>query len=132
MEHVSGRQPGAKSATTNDTFVGSVWRDPVLTAEGVNISTIIFQPGAHTFWHSHSNGQILFIDHGRGVVVTRAGEVRSLGAADVLYASPGEEHWHGALPHSYLGQTTVSMGSTDWLEAVDTAAYEEAARQLES
>jgi quercetin dioxygenase-like cupin family protein len=58
--------------------------------------------------------------------------VRSLAAADVMYAPPGEEHWHGALPHSYLGQTTVSMGSTDWLEPVSDADYQAAARELDA
>ncbi len=129
MEHARGRQLDGSSASTSDTFTGTVFRDPVLNTEGVAINTIIFEPGAHTFWHSHSNGQILFIDHGRGVVATRGGEVRSLGAADVLYAPPGEQHWHGALPHAYLGQTTVSMGTTEWLEAVSAADYEVAAEQ---
>jgi quercetin dioxygenase-like cupin family protein len=132
MEHARGRQPLGSSTSTNETFNGVVWRDPVLNTDEVAINTIIFEPGAHTYWHSHSKGQILFIDHGHGVVATRAGEVRALGAADVLYAPPGEEHWHGALPNAYLAQTTVSMGSTDWLEPVAAADYDAAADSTSS
>jgi quercetin dioxygenase-like cupin family protein len=126
MDIARGRQPNSSSIRASDTFTGTVFRDPLMTAEGVNLSTIMFEPGAHTYWHSHSAGQLLFIDHGKGVVGTRAGEVHSLHAADVLYAPPGEEHWHGAAPDAYLAQTTVSMGSTDWLEAVTPEQYREA------
>lgn len=129
MEHTRGRTRNGRSTTTSDTFTGTVWRDPVLTTDGIAINTIIFEPGAHTYWHSHSGGQLLFIDHGEGVVATRDGEVKSLRAADVVYAPAREEHWHGAAPGSYLAQTTVSMGTTEWLEALAPEVYEETARR---
>jgi quercetin dioxygenase-like cupin family protein len=94
-----------------------------LTADGIDIGTIAFEPGAHIRWHSHGNGQILLIDHGLGVIETRSGEVRSLRAADVVYSPPGEEHWHGASPNAYLGQVNISMGPTTWLEEVTPERY---------
>jgi quercetin dioxygenase-like cupin family protein len=103
-----------------------------MDSEGIEISTISFGPGAHIRWHSHAAGQILLIDHGRGVMVTRYGEVRSLQAADVIYAPPGEEHWHGAAPDSYLEQVNISMGATTWLEPVTPDEYREASEQSQS
>jgi quercetin dioxygenase-like cupin family protein len=130
MQVAKGRQQGAKSARSSETFSGVVWRDPILNADDVAIATIIFEPASYTNWHAHGAGQLLFIDHGHGVVANRAGEVSALGAADVMYASPDEEHWHGATDDAYLGQTTVSMGTTTWLEAVSEADYRAACEQI--
>jgi quercetin dioxygenase-like cupin family protein len=126
MDHARGRVRGASTARAGDTFIGAVLRDPILANDALQVSTIAFEPGAHTYWHSHGDGQLLFIDHGRGVIVTRDGESRSMQAADVIYAPPGEEHWHGAAEDSYLAQTTVSMGRTSWFEEVPSAEYRSA------
>lgn len=126
MEFVRGRQANTGSVRSGHLSAGTAWRDPVLSVEGaerIEVSTIAFEPGAHIRWHSHGNGQLLIIDHGCGVIATRSGEIRSLQPGDVVYAPPGEEHWHGAAPDAYLGQINISMGATTWLEPVDPEGY---------
>jgi quercetin dioxygenase-like cupin family protein len=41
----------------------------------------------------------------------------------VVWAPPGEVHWHGAGPNSFINHTAISLGTTDWAEPVDDAHY---------
>ncbi len=61
--------------------------------------------------------------HGRGFVQSRDGEKATLTAGDIVYAPPGEEHWHGAAEDSILVHLAISLGSTDWLKEVDEDLY---------
>ena len=57
--HVShGRVTGKPSEQRTATFTGTVHMDPVLDAGKVVINTVIFTPGARTYWHSHPGGQL--------------------------------------------------------------------------
>ena len=60
---------------------------------------------------------------GAGLVVTRDG-VQGIGDGVVVHAFAGEEHWHGALPDSFMShQSIVLGGSTQWLEEVTEQEY---------
>jgi quercetin dioxygenase-like cupin family protein len=39
-------------------------------------------------------------------------------AGDTIWAPPGERHWHGGSPDSFVTHTAISLGVTDWSEAV--------------
>ena len=113
---VSGK-PGSQ-------FTGAVF--PYLTlpaTDGVTINTVNFTPGAHTFWHRHEHGQILQVLAGRGLIQTEGGPVRVIRAGDTIWAPPGERHWHGAAPDSYLTHTAISLGTTAWEEEVAGGDY---------
>src|SRR5215475_5527652 len=114
---------GAPSEKRGETFTGEVWFDKVLGVPEANVATVTFTPGARTDWHTHEHGQILFIDRGRGYVQTRAGDGQWVAAGDVVHFPPGEEHWHGAGPDSYLVHTAVSLGATSWLTPVTDDEY---------
>jgi quercetin dioxygenase-like cupin family protein len=94
--------------------------DPVLNAPGVMINTVIFTPGARTHWHRHPGGQLLVVTAGRGIVATRAAhtadtaDIQVVTSGDVVWAEPGEEHWHGACGDSLLTHMAVSHGTTEW------------------
>jgi quercetin dioxygenase-like cupin family protein len=106
------------------TFTGNVWAEPVLaTDDEITVNTVFFPPGARTHWHSHSQGQILFVTHGAGYVQARGGEAVQVGAGDVVYFSGDEIHWHGAGPDSYLTHTAISLGTHDWLDEVSPEEY---------
>jgi quercetin dioxygenase-like cupin family protein len=129
--HVShGRMPGKPSEQRTATFTGTVHLDPVLDTGKVAANTVIFTPGARTYWHSHPEGQLLIVTAGRGIVATRD-EVHVIGNGDVVWTEPGEEHWHGACPDSLMTHTAVSHGKTEWgpevAESDYTAAAESAA-----
>ena len=43
-----------------------------------------------------------------------------------FWAAPGEEHWHGAAPDSFVAHTAISLGVTEWREEVPGDRYEKA------
>lgn len=123
MHVAHGRAAGRPSEQRTATFTGTVHLDPVMSAPGMMINTVVFTPGARTFWHSHPGGQLLVVTAGRGIVASRAGEVHLVGAGDLVWAEPGEEHWHGACHDSLMTHTAVSHGSTEWHDEVSGPQY---------
>jgi quercetin dioxygenase-like cupin family protein len=114
----------APSEQRSSTFTGRVWADPVLAAsDGVTVNVVFFEPGARTHWHAHEIGQVLHVTHGAGWVQARDGEGGPITAGDVVHIGPGEEHWHGAAPGSYLLHVAVSLGVNEWLEPVSDDDY---------
>ena len=100
-----------------ETFTGSVWSSPMSRAPERTVATIgvMFEPGARTFWHSHPDGQVLYVASGSGRVVNGDGQVVAIAAGDVIYTPAGERHWHGAAPNSYLMHISITTGgATVW------------------
>jgi quercetin dioxygenase-like cupin family protein len=93
------------------------------STDGVLISTVNFTPCARTYWHQHENGQILLVLAGRGLIQADGGPMRVMRAGDTIWAPPGERHWHGASPDSYVVHTAISLGPTSWAEAVSDDQY---------
>jgi len=119
-----GRDLGQLSELRGPTFTGQVWADPVLPGtDGVTIATVMFTPGAHTFWHHHEHGQILQVTSGSGFVCTAGEEPRVLRPGDVVWVPPGERHWHGAAPGTFMSHLAISLGRTTWADEVSEADY---------
>lgn len=127
MEHLQGSDmrwsPGSA-----DTFTGGVrsvtmaspMRDGGLTTLGV-----IFDPGARTAWHSHPEGQVLYVAFGAGLVANDGGERVAVAAGDVVVTQPGEVHWHGASPHVHMMHLSLTTGGpAEWREKVTDEEYE--------
>lgn len=128
MKIIKGRHANAKSESRGPTFTGQVWADPVLPAtEGVSINSVFFTPGARTHWHTHENGQILQVVAGRGFVC-KGGARHELLPGDTVWISPGERHWHGATTDSFMQHTAISLGKTNWENAVSIEDYETATK----
>jgi quercetin dioxygenase-like cupin family protein len=124
MRIARGRAGGAASEERGPTFTGRVWADPVLGAQdGVTVANVFFEPGARTHWHTHELGQVLYVTHGEGFVRTRDGAGGRIAAGDVVHIGPGEDHWHGAAPASYLLHVAISLGEADWRDAVSDEDY---------
>jgi quercetin dioxygenase-like cupin family protein len=114
-----GRVAGQPSEERGPTFTGTVWGDPLLRdVPGVVINTVVFPPGSRTHWHTHGTGQILIVTHGRGFARTESGEGGAIGPGDIVWFEAGERHWHGAGPDTYMSHIAVSLGGTDWEDAV--------------
>ena len=58
-----------------------------------------FTPGARTAWHTHPNGQTIYVTEGVGLCQRRGGPVEVIRPGDRVFFEPGEEHWHGATPN---------------------------------
>ena len=123
-----GRAPERPSERPPEgNFTGTVWTDTVLSrADGMSVVTVVFQPAARTRWHTHEIAQVLFITHGQGYVRTRDGVGAMVRAGDVIHFVPGEEHWHGAGPDTFLAHTALSIGATILLEEVAEDEYAQA------
>ena len=125
MEIEHGRKGTPSRVGEAATFSGRAMLDPLLEDENgeVRVNSVMFSPGGRTFWHSHAGGQVLIVGSGHGMVETRDGERARLSPGDVVWAPPGEVHWHGAAPDSFVNHTAISLGDPSWGEAVDDERY---------
>jgi quercetin dioxygenase-like cupin family protein len=130
MQYERGRKDGVPSNVgPKPTFTGQAMQDTLLDDGDkgeIRVYSVIFEPGARTYWHSHAAGQTLLINSGQGMVETKDGDRRVVRAGDVVWAPPGEVHWHGAAPDAFLSHTAVSLGLTSWEEEVDEDRYRDA------
>jgi quercetin dioxygenase-like cupin family protein len=115
-----------------DWFTGTVWMDAApASPPGARVFRVFFEPGARTNWHTHPEGQILYVVTGTGRAQTEDEEAVEIGAGDGVYFAPGEKHWHGAGPDTFMvhvavNPATESDGGTDWMEPVTDEEYSSA------
>jgi quercetin dioxygenase-like cupin family protein len=124
MKIIHGRDAGLESERRSDTFTGGVWGDPVLAGiPGTTVNSVFFEPRGRTYWHRHEGGQILVATSGQGKVFSRDGTSATIRAGDTVWIPPGEEHWHGGGPGSYLVHLAISLGAVEWLDEVTDEEY---------
>ena len=88
-----------------DWFTGTVYIDAVAAPSGdsrVSASSVHFTPGARTAWHTHPNGQTIWVTEGIGLAQSRGGPIEVIRPGDRVFFEPGEEHWHGAAPNRFM------------------------------
>ena len=120
----TGRGPG-------DWFTGDVYVDTIATPSSgsrVSASSVHFTPGARTAWHTHPNGQTIWVLDGVGLCQRRGGQPEVVRPGDRVFFEPGEEHWHGAAPNRFM--THIAMLDVDdqgdsatWGDHVSDADY---------
>ena len=77
----------------------------------LSASSVHFTPGARTAWHTHPNGQTIYVTEGVGLCQRRGGPVEVIRPGDRVFFEPGEEHWHGAAPNRFM--THLAMLQVD-------------------
>ncbi len=111
---------GEAPTEQSKTFTGPTTLDRAITRQredGMSVSIVHFDEGALTHWHIHPGEQVLIVLEGKGRVGTET-ESFEIGPGDVVYAEPGERHWHGAAPgHSMTHASITNVGSPAWQEA---------------
>jgi quercetin dioxygenase-like cupin family protein len=119
----AGSQDSAKGPT--DYFTGTVRVDPLIQAHDparATASSVTFEPGARTAWHTHPLGQSLIVTAGFGRVQREGGPIEEIRPGDVVWFPPGEKHWHGASATTSLTHIAVQEllegKAVDWLEKV--------------
>ena len=101
-------------AGPGDWFTGAVHIDTVATPSGTSrlqAVSVHFSPGARTAWHTHPNGQTIYVTEGIGRAQRRGGPVEVIRPGDRVFFEPGEEHWHGAAPNRFM--THIAMLDVD-------------------
>ncbi len=115
---------GRPTEQRTTTFTGTVYADSLLDGtDGAAATSVFFAPGGRTFWHSHERGQVLHVLEGAGLVATEGDAPQPIGPGDIVWAAPGEVHWHGGGPESMVIHLAVSLGRTSWLGPVSDADY---------
>jgi len=104
----SGSQPSGKAPA--EYFTGAVRIDPLFQAPDparVVGSSVTFEPGARTAWHTHPLGQTLIVTAGCGRVQRWGGLIEDIHPGDVIWFPPGEKHWHGAAPTTAMTHIAI-------------------------
>jgi quercetin dioxygenase-like cupin family protein len=102
------------NAGPEDWFTGAVYIDTVAAPTGasrVHASNVHFTPGARTAWHTHPNGQTIWVLEGVGHCQRRGGPVEVIRPGDRVFFEAGEEHWHGAAATRFM--THIAMLQVD-------------------
>jgi len=115
----------------SDWFTGDVYIDAVAAPSGpsrLSASCVHFTPGARTAWHTHPNGQTIYVLEGVGRAQRRGGGLEVIHPGDRVFFEPGEEHWHGAAPDRFMTHLAlVDVGddgkSADWGDHVTDEEY---------
>ena len=108
------RGPVATMAGPSEWFTGDVYVDAVAVPAGasrLSASSVHFTPGARTAWHTHPNGQTIYVLEGVGRAQRRGGPLEVICPGDRVFFEPGEEHWHGAAPDRFM--THLAMLDVD-------------------
>jgi quercetin dioxygenase-like cupin family protein len=125
------RNSGETTTGPADWFTGAVFVDAVAAPSGssrVAASSVHFTPGARTAWHTHPNGQTIYVLEGVGLCQRRGGPVEVIRPGDRIFFEPGEEHWHGAsarrfMTHLAMHQVDDEGNPATWGEHVTDEEY---------
>lgn len=119
---------GERAPTAN--FTGAVYVYPLVKDDATfncTSSSVTFEPGARSNWHTHPAGQILMVTDGTGYYQEAGQPVRLLRKGDVVQAQPGVKHWHGASPKQGMTHIALNVntekGVVTWLQPVTDAEY---------
>lgn len=121
-------------AGPSEWFTGAVYVDTVAAPSDrsrLQASSVHFTPGARTAWHTHPNGQTIYVIEGVGRAQRRGGPIEVIRPGDRVFFEPGEDHWHGAAPDRFM--THLAMLEVDdegtgatWGDHVSDEEYEAA------
>ena len=124
----AGSQPSNKGPA--DWFTGTVRIDPLFQPKEsarAAASSVTFEPGARTAWHTHPLGQTLIVTSGFGWAQREGGTVQEIRPGDIVWFPPGLKHWHGATPTTAMThiaiQENLNGKVVEWLEKVSDEQY---------
>ena len=129
------RNTGDTVAGPSSWFTGTVHIDAVAAPSAhsgcLSASCVHFTPGARTAWHTHPNGQTIYVLEGVGHAQRRGGPVEVIRPGDRVFFEPGEEHWHGAaatrlMTHLAMLEVDDAGTSATWGDHVTDEEYAKA------
>lgn len=114
------RTPRPTAVAPSEWVSGAAWVDEIAEPEGLSrfrVDSVHFAPGARTAWHRHPFGQVLHVTEGTGLVQCRGEGVHTIRAGDTVRIAPGEWHWHGASPTTFMTHLSIQEVAEDGTEA---------------
>ena len=125
----NGSQASSKGPA--EWFTGTVRIDPLFQAHAparAAGSSVTFEPGARTAWHTHPLGQTLIVTAGSGRAQRWGGPIEQIRPGDVIWIPPGEKHWHGATATTAMTHIAIverlDGQAVDWMEKVTDGQYQ--------
>ena len=114
-----------------DWFTGAVYIDALAAPSEpsrVQAASVHFTPGARTAWHTHPNGQTIYVTEGVGRCQLAGGPIEVIRPGDRVFFEASESHWHGAAPdrfmtHIAMQQVDEHGGAAIWGEHVSDEEY---------
>lgn len=73
---------------SNAYFTGRVTQNPIIETEAparLRATSVSFEPGARTHWHTHPLGQTLYVVSGAGLVQSSGGPIREIRALSLIH-----------------------------------------------
>jgi quercetin dioxygenase-like cupin family protein len=117
-----GGNPTSLAATVLPDSQGVVGGD-------IRVSRLRFPAGSRSNWHTHTQGQLLMLEAGKGLTQVRGQPIQEMRPGEPWYTAAGVEHWHGAAPDEAAVQLTIYGGDVNWLEPVTDDQYKQPARR---
>lgn len=124
----NGSQHSSKGSV--EWFTGAVRIDPLFQSPGpatFSGSSVTFEPGARSAWHTHPCGQTLIVIAGIGWTQCEGEPKIEIAPGDVITCPPGKKHWHGATPASAMTHIAIQEAKdgkvVEWLEKVSDEQY---------
>jgi quercetin dioxygenase-like cupin family protein len=123
---VNDTNKGPAESFTGDVYIDGI-RNPSDQTK-IGAASVHFTPGAHTAWHTHPNGQTIYVTEGVGMAHAEGGPIEVIRPGDVVYFEPGENHWHGAaknrfMVHIAMQEADESGNVVNWGEHVTDEDY---------
>lgn len=117
----------------NDYFTGNTFLNILVPKDKNNeflLSSVTFEPGARTIWHTHPKGQVLIVTEGEGFYQEKGQPARALQKGDVVNIPENIEHWHGASASSTFVHIAITnyKGNENvvWLKPLTDEEYNNA------
>jgi quercetin dioxygenase-like cupin family protein len=121
----AAQKPGAPAApaapptqTANMTGGGGF-----MESDDLLVRRIRFDAGARTYWHTHSQHQVIVAESGQGAYQMRGGPVKLFVPGEAVFLDAKVAHWHGAAPKAAVVQTTMYGGTIEWGKPVTDDEY---------
>jgi quercetin dioxygenase-like cupin family protein len=97
---VNSTNPGPAESFTGSVYVDGI-RDPSEQTK-IGAASVHFTPGARTAWHTHPNGQTIYVIEGVGLAQCEGEAIEIIRPGDIVFFEPGENHWHGATKTRFM------------------------------
>lgn len=94
-----------------------------LSSDDLSMLRLRFPAGVRSNWHTHTDGQLLMLESGRGLTQVRGEPIHEMRPGEPWWTDAGVEHWHGAHPEEASVQLTIYAGTVNWMEPVMDDAY---------